>query len=66
MSSKNDKKYQYNIKIKSKIHNDIYHTVHIDLYCYEKMPSENKINGLNKKCYNNHGKRSKREGEKSI
>lgn len=37
---KNNKHY---LKIKSKIHPDIYHTLIINLHCYEKMPTENKI-----------------------
>lgn len=44
MSKYNDKIYKYKVNLKSKIHRDIYHTVCIDLRCYEKIPSENKIN----------------------
>lgn len=42
MPNKNNTKYY--LKIKSKIHPDIYHTEFIDLRCYEKMPAENKLN----------------------
>lgn len=39
MKEKN-KKTKYNLKVKSKIHPDIYHLVFIDFRCYEKMPKE--------------------------
>lgn len=43
MSMDSNKKYKYNIKVKSKIHKCIYHAITIDLYCYERMPDENVI-----------------------
>lgn len=36
--------YKHYIKIQSKVHNQIYHTVMIDLYCHEKMPKEKTLN----------------------
>lgn len=41
MSKKVEECYKYNIKVKSKIHNNVYHNIQVDLYCYEKMPRQN-------------------------
>lgn len=52
MDKKKTKKYK--IKIKSKIHPDIYHTAYIDLHCYEKMTKEKETNRkvkINLYCY---------------
>lgn len=31
---------KFQIKIKSKIHPDVYHIIHVDLNCYEQMPKK--------------------------
>lgn len=36
-------KSNYLVKVKSKIHPEIYHTILIDLHCYEQMPEEKKL-----------------------
>lgn len=33
-------KMNYSVKVKSKIHSEIYHRISINLRCYEKMPEE--------------------------
>lgn len=44
--TKVDKKgYKYDLRVKSKVHPEIYHSVKVDLYCYEK------INNTNLLCY---------------
>lgn len=35
--------YKYNLRIRSKIHKDVYHFININLYCYEKMPNEESL-----------------------
>ena len=39
---------QYLLKMKSKVHPSIYHTIKIDLHCYENMPNEKTIQNLKK------------------
>lgn len=31
---------KYTVKVKSKVHPEIYHSIQLDLHCYEKMPKE--------------------------
>lgn len=31
---------KYIVKVKSKVHPEIYHCIQIDLHCHEKMPKE--------------------------
>lgn len=38
----------FDTKIKSKLHPDIYHTVRINLHCYERMPDEKSLMKQNK------------------
>lgn len=41
---KNQKnKHKYYVKVKSKIHSEIFHLILINLYCYEKMPKEKEL-----------------------
>lgn len=42
--NQNNNLTQYYVKIKSKIHPTIYHTITIDLHCYESMPKEKTLN----------------------
>lgn len=34
---------QYMVKIKSKIHQSVYHSVYVDLHCYERMPNDHTV-----------------------
>lgn len=47
METKYNNIYKNNLKIQSKIHSEIYHTVKINLFCYERMPSEEAMNRKN-------------------
>lgn len=44
---------KYNVKIKSKIHPSIYHTVRVDLRCYERMPDEKTLYKHAEKIFSN-------------
>lgn len=35
-----DKQYKYEVKVKSKVFPELYHTVKVNLYCYEKLKKE--------------------------
>lgn len=40
---------KYYVKVKSTVHPDIYHTVLVDLHCYEQMPKGEKRQNRSKK-----------------
>lgn len=48
MHKKHKNQYEFYVKVQSKIHNQIYHTILIDLYCYEKIPKEKEFKLQNK------------------
>lgn len=65
-NTKNKNKNSYPIKIKSEIHPEIYHTILIDLHCYEKMPKGKKIVKQRQNTKNNNSKHLKLEQNTSI
>lgn len=42
-NSKKDTKFQYEIKLTSKVFPGLSHTSKVNLFCYEKLPSESQF-----------------------
>lgn len=58
-------KLKFDIKVPSKVFSGLSHIVQIDLYCYEKMPTEKQMmNGSNVK--NERNKNEKKLRENSV
>lgn len=49
---KKENKFQYDIKLQSKVFPGLNHTAKVNLYCYEKLPSEKQLEKSGKKFPN--------------
>lgn len=52
-------------RVQSKVHNDVYHLMKIELTCKEKMPTERELNKLREKKRVRERKNKKIEKQKS-